>query len=191
VVLDQIDAYSGQLEHLAATDPPRCADDPRLPPNDPALDLCAALVREIVSGQARRAELLEAVERHELQHQLDGPTLRHSRVVLERLGHLDRGEQAKVDRELSAYLAQAATAPRLTLVRLFQLAIAQRGALDRAVAFLALEALAQRPTGDVHGAADAFTDLARLPETQIRTRAGRAHERLFGGAPVTPAELLQ
>jgi len=194
VATDEIAEFEDTLLSGAAASPPTCDKEPRSDLARPGLERCgtvlAALV-EAVSGGLRPA-IVALTDRHELQHQIDGPHLVMSGAVLD---HLPRhGEQLRerVNRELSAYVAELVTAeapPKLGLLHLMRFAInAGPGAAEHHVALIALEALTGEPVVDAHGdvnlleAIAAFDALSRLDDAALRQRAHVAWRNLYGFA---------
>src|SRR5262249_20123951 len=107
---------------------------------------CAAALgklRERLGADLDKA-LTIATERHELQHQIDGPHLPLSSAVAELLARFADEAQDRANRELSAYIAEMTAMdapPQLTLVHLFPFAITARGGAEHRVAILLLETL--------------------------------------------------
>jgi hypothetical protein len=178
VVLDEIESYSMSLDDFARRDPAVCVDSdtPR-----PELSSCGALLQRLSPSlqQVRRL-----VERHELQHQIDGPELSHSPAVLKALAGYERAAIDQVNRELSAYLAELVTeevSPKLALVHVMPFLRARPGSSLHFVVHLELAALAS----ERHEAALSddpkaiFDQLAALPDPELRQRARAAYEGLF------------
>jgi hypothetical protein len=179
VSLDAIDDYRRLVQRLARETPPRCRDANRSAEEvaDPERR-CGELLRALVAAPDLGATLVSMVERHEAQHQIDGPRLRRPRLVRERLDAYDPLTAARVNRELSAYLAQMTSpgaAPRLTLARLAQLAHGARG-VERLAAGLTLEALA----GAQVEAEEALGALGPLGDEGLRQRAAETWRHLYG-----------
>jgi hypothetical protein len=129
------------------------------------------------------------VERHELQHQIDGPLLSLAGPVLEKLAGYTDDAKDRVNRELSAYIAQlthVSSPAKLGLIMPLRFALlSDRGTYHHA-AVLLFEALVDRPVCDARGDVDpalveaAFDELIALPDEALRRRAADAWERLYG-----------
>jgi hypothetical protein len=138
-------------------------------------------------AEGLRRAVVDVVERHELQHQIDGPLLPLARPVLERMaGYVDETKE-RVNRELSAYVAQMTTAsPHVGLVIPLRFVLVHDRGHYHHAGVLMLEALAQRRVQDAGGeldataAGEAFDDLATLDAEALRARARAAWEELFG-----------
>ncbi|MEZ4307142.1 MAG: hypothetical protein R3F14_03745 [Polyangiaceae bacterium] len=105
----------------------------------------AKLRRRLGVGMAQA--VLSATERHELQHQIDGPHLPLSGEVAELLAGFSDEAQDRANRELSAYIAEMTAEgapPQLTLVHLFPFGVVARGGAEHRVAVLLLETLSGR-----------------------------------------------
>ena len=178
----RIDAYAGEIEGLARKTPPRCANRPKAPPW-----LSAALVRcgTLLAGQALNGDfpskLLSSVERHELEHQLDGPQLRPAVLLGHRPRFAQTEDSLRTNRELSAYLAQL-TAPgdtaHLSLVRLLRLYLLDAARSDATAARLTFAAMLGR---EVASSPDevvrAFEELADQGNPCSRIEQRRRGER--------------
>jgi hypothetical protein len=122
------------------------------------------------------AALVDLTDRHELQHRLDAPLLRRGAWLERRLALRPPETRDRIARELSAYLAQTTApgpAPRLSLVRLWRMALVVRRGVEHETAQLALEALGlpeSRPP-----------EPADVVDEALRARAERAWTELFGG----------
>lgn len=179
VVLDEIEGYSTSLDDFAQRDPAVCVDSDFARPE---LSTCGALLKRL-SPSLQQVRWL--VERHELQHQIDGPELKHSAAVLEALSGYERAAIDQVNRELSAYLSELVTAkvsPKLALVHVMAFLSSRPGSSLHFVVHLELAALAS----ERHKAVLAeepraiFDELAALPDAELRQRARDAYRRLFG-----------
>ena len=154
---------------------------------------CGKLLAERVRSSDLEADLRRAVERHELQHQFDGASPPMAEVLVRRANERALAVPPRVNRELSAYLAEMSAvggSPQLTLVRLLRIAAIDANRVDGAAAGLALELLAGHTGPDVPAeAADAsFAELADLDDGELRQRARRAWEAELGAALVEPLE---
>ena len=84
---------------------------------------CGRVVADFVKKDpaALLPALVAITERHELQHQIDGPHLPLPSALLERMGGYTHAAQEHVNRELSAYIAELTTpdvSPKLSLIPL-------------------------------------------------------------------------
>ncbi len=133
--------------------------------------------------------ILAATERHELQHQIDGPHLPLAGRVIDLLEGYDPSAQDRVNREASAFLAELTTksiAPKLTLVMLAQHIFAsqeQKGVYAK-TAIVVLEALSGRSIrrgsfvdGDKFWAV--YDKLFEEDDDKLRARAKEAWEEMF------------
>jgi hypothetical protein len=165
-----------------------------------AFDACGDVLARLVeeAGGGVKDALLLGTERHELQHQIDGPHLAMSSSVLERLGAYVPSFQDRVNRELSAYVAELTAdgmAPRFELVHLAQFVLGEPGGAYYHTAVLFFEALSQKrlrsgvePRGelDYGDFKDALVDLASLPDADLRAKARKAYKKLFGAELAEP-----
>jgi hypothetical protein len=123
------------------------------------------------------------VERHELQHQIDGPALTHSGAVLEALAGYSHAAIDEVNRELSAYMAELVTndvSPQLALVHVLPFAQSRPGSALRFVVELELVALSARHEHQESPNLQAiFDELTKMPDAALRARAHAAYARLF------------
>ncbi|AUX42128.1 hypothetical protein SOCE26_035550 [Sorangium cellulosum] len=140
-------------------------------------------------GARLEQAVLSGTERHELQHQVDGPDLPLSSAVAELLAGFTDEAQDRANRELSAYLAEMTTRdapPQLTLVHLFPFGLAARGGPERRVAVLALETLSGKKLRsgarevDPEAYAAAFEEQVRRGDDELRDAARRAYRAHFG-----------
>jgi hypothetical protein len=177
VAVDEIHAYQADLERLAAQAPPRCGEGlAESAAAEEALRACGeALAGSIARGELGPA-LLAATERHEIQHRIDGAAPRRSAWLGSRLAWYEPAARARIERELSAYLAQMTApgqAPRLTLMRLLRMALLVRRGVEHDVARLAFEALG--------GAGpDTYVTLAGRDDEALRRDAEGAYRAVFG-----------
>ena len=199
VVLDEIEPVEKELVQIAELDPPTCAApgsalDLRslLEPGVAVMSIgaiahekpmleCGRALADFVKKD--RAALLPALiahtERHELQHQIDGPHLPLSEAVLDRMGGYAPQAQELVNRELSAYVAELTAAdapPKLGLLTLLRFVRARRGSALHHISVLAVEALVDREDTDLDAA---FSELFALDDESLRKRAAEAWERLY------------
>lgn len=188
VVLDAGGTHLSDLRNMATSDPPRCGETFSEAADD-ASRRCGAMLREILARPDAAHAVIASVERHELQHQIDGPLLRLAAPVRRKLaGYTDEAIE-RANRELSAYVAQLtmeASSVHIGLVLPFRFALLTGRGTYHHAAVLALEALVERSIIDDHGAVraealgSAFDELAVLDDEALRARATDAWERLFG-----------
>jgi hypothetical protein len=180
VVLDEVEPYAASLRELAAADPPSCVEG-----SAPAVFArCGKLLRELGPSESAIRKL---VERHELEHQIDGARFPIASVVQSSGIHPDFVDE--VNRELSAYLAEFDTpgvSPKLALVHLLPFAFRHpKDPLHHVghSVFAALSgeepASAERSEGAV---ARRFDALAALPDDELRRRCRDAYEEIFDSA---------
>jgi hypothetical protein len=138
----------------------------------------------------------EATERHELQHQIDGPHLPLAGAVADLMVGYARESQDRVNRELSAYLAEMTIGkPQLTLVHLFPSGVAKSSGPSHRVSLLVHEALSGKKlhfaTRDVklEAMTKAFEELVVASDDDLKRKAREAHERLFGQKLAEPERL--
>lgn len=191
VVMDELEPYEKELSALAAAVPPRCVDEGF---QDPAIAEPLARCGELLAATARAPGglmpgLLAGTERHELQHQLDGPHLAMSPAVLRRMAAYTDDVQRRVNRELSAYVAELTAegvSGRLGLVHIFRHALLGRRGVEHHVGILAFEALSERKIRGDDGQVDraelgrAFAEVAAMGDDSLRARAAAAWRELFG-----------
>ncbi|MCA9618667.1 MAG: hypothetical protein KC731_06590 [Myxococcales bacterium] len=188
VVLDAGEQHREELEAMASADPPNCGD--ALGPEERAASLvCGRALAAMVARGSLGEVALAGVERHELQHQLDGPLLPLASVVRKKLAGYAAEAQDRTNRELSAYLAEltSPTGPvALGLVVPFRFALLQRRGTYHHAAVLLFEALAQRRVRDAGRHVDpttlgeVFQELADEGDEALRRRAAEAWARLYG-----------
>src|SRR5262249_34402327 len=118
VVTDEVDKYKDDLDKDAG----RCGAAPQgLDEIDNAMLRCGEALAAVRArlGASLREVVLATTERHELQHQIDGPHLPLAAPVAELLGGYVKESQNRANRELSAYVAELTTeggSPPLELV---------------------------------------------------------------------------
>ncbi|WP_437281958.1 hypothetical protein WME90_15790 [Sorangium sp. So ce375] len=151
-------------------------------------DAALAKLRERLGGALERA-VLAGTERHELQHQIDGPHLPLSPAVTELLAGFSDEAQDRVSRELSAYIAEMTASdapPQLTLVHLFPFGVVARGGAEHRVATLLLETLAGKKLRlgarevDPETYAQAFEEQVSRGDDELREAARRGYREHFG-----------
>src|SRR5690606_26108035 len=137
----------------------------------------ALLATLFADAAAPRTALLAKVERHELQHQIDGPLLPLAAPVLRKLGGYTDEVQERVNRELSAYLAQLTIeTPKIGLIIPLRFSLMQSRGIYHHAAVLMFEALVDRRLReggkvDVSAFGVAFDELANLDDDALRERA--------------------
>lgn len=194
VVLDELEPFAEEVRAMGAAAPPRCTEKEEANA-DEALRRCGEVLGQAVAvlggpGQLGAA-LTAATERHELQHQVDGPHLAMAGLVLTRLAPYADEVQRRANRELSAYVAEMTApggAPRLSLVHVARFALLGRRGVEHHVGVIALEALGGHRVRDDRGGVDrdavgrALGELSAEGDDALRARAARAWEDLFGAA---------
>lgn len=173
VVIDAISDHAHELSSLATSEPPRCThgDAPPTPLQSRCTEALASLSRHDLS-----AVLLASVERHELQHQLDGTRLAPPHALWPQLASSPLAVRAEASRELHAYLtelAQPGPGPRLAFVRLARFASLRGQGLEGVIARVAISSLGELSTLDVRD------------DAQIAARARDALTRGWGNLPPT------
>ncbi len=147
-----------------------------------------AKVRDRLGVDIEKA-VLAGTERHELQHQIDGPHLPLSRAVLELLAGFSEDAQDRANRELSAYIAEMTTQtvpPHLTLLHLFPFGIVSRGGAEHRVSVMLLETLsgqklrfgAREVDPETYG--KAFEEQMSKGDEELREAARKAYKFHFG-----------
>ncbi|HHH27022.1 MAG TPA: hypothetical protein ENK57_01555, partial [Polyangiaceae bacterium] len=198
VVLDAGETHLHDLREMVASEPPRCGET-FSGAADAVSRRCGAALEAMLARRDASDAVIASVERHELQHQIDGPLLRLAEPVRRKLaGYTDRAIE-RANRELSAYVAQLtveASPVHIGLVLPFRFALlTDRGTYHHA-AVLTLEALGGRSIRDDRGAVNVqalgstFDELAALDDDALRERARRAWESLFGDE-LPPARLIE
>lgn len=194
IVQSEVRWYASRYREADGGD--TCGASPRAELAGPVARCRAALapLRERLGARLEDA-VLAATERHELQHQIDGPHLPLSGAVAELLAGFTDEAQDRANRELSAYIAEMtakAAPPQLTLVHLFPFGVEGRGGAEHRVATLLLETLAGRKlrTGprDVDPAAyaAAFDAQVSRGDDDLREAARRAYRAHFGAELLDP-----
>ncbi len=207
IVLDELEPYAEEMTKLGAANPPSCSERGAAAAGgdagaEEALARCGeALGRALAAAPGGLLPALTlSTERHEIQHQLDGPHLAMASLVLRRMAGYADDAQRRVNRELSAYVAELTTegaSPRLGLIHLARFALLSRGGAEHHVALIAFEALTGRDVRDGRGRVDrgavgaAFGELAAEDDGALRNRAARAWGELFGGGLAELEEATQ
>ena len=186
VVRSEIDWYAARFTEEGDTCGPRDRTD-----RAAEVARCrAALValRGRLGANLEKA-LLAATERHELQHQIDGPHLPLSSAVAELMAGYADEAQDRANRELSAYVAEMTAPeapPQLTLVHLFPFGVVMRGGAEHHVALLLLETLSGKKLRsgarevDPETYASAFEAEVSRGDDNLRAAARRAYRVHFG-----------
>lgn len=140
-------------------------------------------------GDTFTSAVQRSTERHELQHQIDGPHLPLSGAVAELLAGFQEDAQDRANRELSAYLAEMTTPdvpPHLTLVHLYPFGVLSRGGAEHRVAVLLLESISGKKLRSGARAVDAptyaatFSEVWNLSDDDLRNAAQKAYKSHFG-----------
>lgn len=204
VVLDETAPFELFLANMAAASPPTCGARADAAAQEGLLR-CGEVLAALWAGaappspspspDADRAPgglhpaLIALTERHELQHQIDGPHLPIAAAVERHLAAASDNTKELVNRELSAYIAEITAEgapPKLGLVHLVRFALANRGGAEHHVALIALAALRGHEVQRAARRADpaevtaAFAELAALGDVELRARAASAWRSLFG-----------
>jgi hypothetical protein len=141
--------------------------------------------------------VLVGTERHELQHQIDGPHLPIATGVRSRLEGYALDYQDRVSRETSAFLAELTAdglAPKLGLWQLARYQLASEQGTYPRTALVVMEALAGRSLlrgYQVDGDAfwRAWQELFAMTDDELRARAKRAWKDLFDAELADPKPL--
>jgi hypothetical protein len=193
VLRSEVESYAERIGKEGAP----CHASPAAADRAGALARCDAVLAKL--RQRLGADLKQAVfsmtERHELQHQIDGPHLPLSSAVSELLAGFADEAQDRANRELSAYIAEMATLdapPQLTLVHLFPFGVLARGGAEHRVAVVLLETLSGKKLRfgardvDPETFTSAFEEQASRPDDDLREAARRAFREHFGVALAEP-----
>jgi hypothetical protein len=188
VVLDSTDAHLQELLDDGRRELPRCGGLTFDADRDEGMRRCGERLAAMARDEAAlRQGVVEVVERHELQHQIDGPLLPLPRPVLEKLaGYADESKE-RANRELSAYVAQlTAKAPHIGLVIPLRFALLQNRGTYHHAAVMMFEALGGRTIRDSGGdvvprdAVTVYQELADLDAGALAARARDTWEALYG-----------
>jgi len=189
VVINANEAHLDALRDFASHDPPHCgqAFDRE---QEQASRRCGAVLAELLAKDDAIEAATAKVERHELQHQIDGPLLPLAKPVLRKLAGYTDEAQDRVNRELSAYIAQLTVtshSAKLGLVVPFRFALLNDRGNYHHAAVLMFEALGQRRVRTIRGVVDpvgltdVFDELNALDDQALRAQAAQTWEALFGG----------
>lgn len=201
VLLPELESFRDTLREGAAADPPTCQPEREAEGrlfaainSAKAGELCGALLQRVVEelGDTIDAQSAAVTDRHELQHQIDGPDMPIAGLVRERLGRRGESWRERVNRELSGYLAQLTApdaSPHLGVVHLARLAIGESGRrVYPATAMLVLEALTGHRILEDSGRrvdqaelANAIAALGGMSAEIIRETAADAWAAQYGG----------
>lgn len=188
VVLDEIESADKEYRDAASKESPSCGmaldgDAQR------ALRRCGDALSSLTSDKLKD-QLVTMTERHELQHQIDGPHLPLASHILRRMPGYHEDAQGRANRELSAYLAELTSdaPPKLGLVHLIPFALVARGGAEHHVAVIVLTALTGRKVPRVDRAegvdaaelAAAIDELFAMDDATLRARAADVWRDAFG-----------
>lgn len=192
VALDVIEPYAKKLLTWATASPPTCFSADL--EEHPRLEFCGKQLQKLNTSPGELKRLtIAATERHELQHQIDGPSLHIANRVNDRMGPYVSWARDDVNRELSAHVAEItaeAGAPHLSLLQVYGNAYRgrPRGKYTHA-SVLTMEALLGRAIEGAGGKnrglsrknlTAAYKELAALSPESLRKRAAGAWEELYG-----------
>jgi hypothetical protein len=185
VLPDDIATHAAELSRLAQGVPARCVERKQGSSlAEEAVERCGALLVNASSVGDMRDDLFAAVERHELQHQIDGANLREAAIISRRFSRLDDELRRQLNRELSAHLAEMSatgSAPSITLARTLRLAFLPDQGTERPVAYLMIEALSgEDASGSADRVAQIFLKLAFNDDNALRGLATAAWKAQFG-----------
>lgn len=197
VAMEAAAEHTQTLTEMVQRNTPRCGRTFE-EATDAIFARCGTLLSEMVATGGLHEAVVAKVERHELQHQIDGPLLPLATGVLAKLGGYADDAQERANRELSAFLAQLTARSSLVHVGLIDplrfALLDDRGTYHHA-AVLMFEALGRRsirgPSGRVDAAhlSPVFAELADMSADTLRERAATAWEAAFG-EELAPVELL-
>jgi hypothetical protein len=157
-------------------------------PNVARCDAALKKQKDLLGAGLERA-VLSGTERHELQHQIDGPHLVLSSALAEMMAGYADEAQDRANRELSAYVAEMTAKeapPQLALIHLFPFGMASRGGAEHRVAILLLETLSGKKLRlgareiEPDAYAEAFEEQVSRPDADLRESARRAWRAHFG-----------
>lgn len=197
VVLDEIEAEFRRLRQRAIERDCTRYVDVKSRDAQGAFKACADHLASFVEdeGDSLRDALVAVTERHELQHQIDGPGLNLAKPIQKRLNMFPPSFQDRSNRELSAFLGEMTaegTAPRLAVLRIVPYAFAY-GRDDMhsfyqatVIALEGLTGLVIHKGSGVDGwvefdkLEDAIDKLMSMSDDSLRKRAAETYDELFG-----------
>lgn len=200
VLLPELESFRDTLREGADADPPTCQPERdaegtlfgAVSGGRPG-QLCGELLKRVVGelGDSIDAQSAAVTDRHELQHQIDGPEMPIAGLVRERVGRRGEKWRERVNRELSGYLAQLTApeaSPHLGVVHLARLAIGESARrVYPATAMLVMEALTGHRIIEEDGRsvdraemANAIAALSGMTADTLRQTAQRAWAAQFG-----------
>jgi hypothetical protein len=197
VVLDETERLGKELVDLAAKG--ACREGVAATPDlQEGLGRCGELLAAAARGreQALPDAVVAGTERHELQHQIDGPHLPLAGPVASLLEGYTAEAQDRVNREVSAFLAELAgddLVPRLALLQLAQYLL-DRGTVGgiypttSVVVFEALGGRTIRRGASIDGERfwRLYAELFELPDAELRSRARATWANLFDAPLAAP-----
>src|SRR5262249_27392626 len=144
-VLDEIDLETDAWMKTLDEGEPSCVRDYGTF-GDPAFERCARLLADLAQqGDLKDAQTV-MTERHELQHQIDGPHLVTSPFVDKHMMGYTDDAIWRTNRELSAYIAEMTSAapPHLGLVHILPFALLANGGAEHHVGIILFHAMTNR-----------------------------------------------
>jgi hypothetical protein len=195
IVLDEIERNQAMWQKSIDEGTPSCVELGFYDVPHGALEHCGELLENLASQQDLKAALTTMTERHELQHQVDGPHLTISPFVERRLLNYSEDAQWRTNRELSAYLAEMTSAapPHLGLVHMLPFALLAGGGAEHHVAVILFHAMTGRDIPRKNETREeeieqAFEELVKLSPEELRTRAADTWKKAYGSKlpTVTP-----
>jgi len=195
VLLDETDRNGGLFVSIARQG--FCSDE-RVQNQEmyKGLNRCGKLLKDFSEGRDVDipAAVMAGTERHELQHQIDGPHLPFAGPVLSMLEGYAPSSQDRVNREVSAFLAELTTsgmASKLTLVQLAQYLMAGENNPYAKTSIVIFEALSNKKVrrgfyvdGDKFW--DVYEKLFEMSDDALRKRASETWAELYGKALIEP-----
>jgi hypothetical protein len=184
VDVDEVEADVNLIEKLAAHNPPTCLD---VEAPSELLVKCGELAKML---HPNAEAVLAITQRHELQHQIDGPHLPQASAVLDEMRQYTDEAATEVNRELSAYLAELTaneSSPKIGLVKTLPFTYTKATTGLYHIGWLQYEALAGRRLRNddreqsFRQLTSLFERLTKMPDAELSKLARNAHRRLFGG----------
>lgn len=209
VLLPELESFRDTLRDGAAADPPTCQPDKDdtgalfdAVSGGQAGVFCGQLLARVVEalGDTIDAQAAAVVDRHELQHQIDGPDLPIAGRVRARFSRRGEDWRKRVNREFSSYIAQMTAPdaePHLGVVHLARLAIGETARrVYPATALLVLEAMTGHAIIEDDGRnvdraelAQAISALSGMRPEAIRAKAAATWAHEFG-SDLPPIKVL-